>query len=129
MNGNDIVSVLKHNHMVHSDSYGLVLGTPGDGKDTLDLLFSLGLKVTGKRDLKITTWDYIIIPRDFLNPRVFLQTLTSLNSGGIIVLDVTGEDESFEKRYSNPNRSFSATKVRYEERSYIVIHLGEDYGD
>ena len=133
MNGfsNDVFSILRHNVMLHRSSIGLVVG--GDEiPNAYVLLKELQLNdylAVGQLD-KTVRYDYIVISRVSLNIRKFLSCLTSLASGGLMILEITGSDNKYEDKYLNMvGGTMSATKLRYGDRSYIVIHTGEDYGD
>ena len=133
MNGfsQDIISILKHNVMHHSSSLGLILGAT-DIEEAFTALRQLhlnGLLVESKLN-DFVRFDYIVIPKQLLNVRKFLSCLTRLASGGIMVLEITGSEDKYEDKYLNMvGGTMSGTKVRYQDRSYIVIHTGEDYGD
>lgn len=127
----DIISILKHNVMYHYSTIGLILNGEEceDTKELLNHLSTFGYMAEDNLD-KLTRYDYIVINRTNLTIRKFLSCLTSLDRGGIIILDVTGSDSKYEDKYLNMiGGTMSATKLRYEDRSYIVIHTGEDYGD
>lgn len=133
MNGfsQDVFSILRHNVMLHRSSIGLVV----DGEDipnAFALLKELQLNdhiAVGKLD-KLVRYDYIVVSRVSLNVRKFMACLTSLASGGLMILEITGSDNKYEDKYLNMvGGTMSATKIRYGDRSYIVIHTGEDYGD
>ena len=126
-----VTSILKHNVMYHASSLGLVLN--GDlfpaASELLSQLRANNLLVESKLN-NFVRFDYIVMPKYVLNIRKFLSCLTRLASGGIMVLEITGSDNKYEDKYLNiVGGTMSATKVRYQDRSYIVIHTGEDYGD
>ena len=127
----DVISILKHCNMCHTSSYGVVLGGTSieDGKNVYDYLSQLGLRVASGYMKHISMWDYIIIPRKQSSVRRLVEALTSLNSLGIIIVETTGTDAKIEERYSNVNSQLSATRVVYEDRSYLVVHTGNEYGN
>lgn len=125
----DIVSILKHNNMYHDKSLGFVAGVLSDGRmgNLLDHLFSLKLKVSGQRG--DATWDYIIIPTTILSTRTVLMALSSINTGGIVILEITEKQNKYQDKYLRVGGNTTATKVQYEDRYYLVLHQGEDYGN
>lgn len=123
----DILSILRHNMMLHRDSIGVILG---DGlRSAIDDIHTKGYIISSLWDSH-TKYDYIIISKDRVSSRTLLRALTNLKSGGIIVLEITGRDSKYENRYLYMvGGTMSATKIRYGDRSYIVIHTGGDYGN
>jgi len=133
MNGfsQDIISILKHNVMYHHSAIGLILnGDEFPNSFSLVQVLRLNRYLIETKIDKMIKYDYIVINRGSLNVRMFLSCLTSLSAGGILILEITGSDSRYEDKYLNLiGGTMSATKIRYEDRSYIVIHTGEDYGD
>ena len=127
----DVVSILKHCNMCNTSSYGAVLGGTDAkaGKDVYDYLSKLGLRVANGYMRQIKMWDYIIIPRKHSSVRRLVEAITSLNSLGIIIIETTGVDAKIEERYNSVDSVLSATKVVYEDRSYLVVHTGNEYGN
>ena len=126
MNGNeiqDVVSILKHNVMLNISSLGLIV----DSGNLLDCLYNLKLHVTGLTDG--AKFDYIFIPTHKVSIRRLLRALTDLKSGGIIIVQLEDKFEDFEPIYKNTSNLFFATKVKYDNRYYLIIHSGEDYGN
>lgn len=127
----DVLSILRHNLMLHIHSIGLVLNGE-DYPHTLALLekLKLGGHIIDSKIARYTRYDYIIMPLPLLNVRRFLSCLTVLSRGGILVLEVTGKEDKYEDKYAGMvGGTMSATKLKYGDRSYIVIHAGDDYGD
>lgn len=124
----DIVSILKHNNMYHNLALGFISGILSDGRmgNLLDHLHNLGLKVSGKRG--DATWDYIVIPNKIVSARTILMALSSINAGGIVILEISEAQRKYQEKYLRIGTNQSATKVNYEDRYYLIIHTGEDYG-
>jgi hypothetical protein len=120
----DIVSILKHNTLFNRVSVGWIIGD----MNLLDYLYSLKLSVTGISK-GMNRFDYIIISEEYINTRRLLRVLTDIDNGGIIILQLGNKVEEFEPVYRNLANKFFATKVKYDNRYYLVIHQGEDYGD
>ena len=134
MNGfkDDIVSILKHNMMFHRSSIGLLIGVDSDQrlKELMALLDEASLISTGieSPDRWYITWDYILIPKGKARISTLLKSLSCLNTGGIIIVEITGLNEFFQDKYKNLAIGMNATKVIYEDRSYMILHRGEEYG-
>lgn len=125
----DIISILKHTNMCHDKSLGFISGILSDERmgNLLDQLSKLNLKVSGRRNG--ITWDYIVIPNKIVSARTVLQAMSSLNSGGIIILEISENQRKYQEKYLRIGTNYSATKVQYEDRYYLIIHTGEDYGN
>ena len=125
----DIVSILKHNNMLHSVALGFISGINSDGRmgNLLDHLFNLGMRVSGIRG--DATWDYIVIPNKIVSARTVLMALSSINAGGIVILEISEAQRKYQEKYLRIGTNQSATKVQYEDRYYLIIHTGEDYGE
>lgn len=135
MNGfrQDLISILKHNSLLQRMSIGIILGDMenqrhwGLYKDLSDRkqLIELSSKL-----LKFTKYDYVVITKEFLSVKNLLKAMVELNRGGIIILEITGKAESYQEKYlSMVGGMMSGTKVLYEDRGYVVLHTGEDYGN
>ena len=126
MNGfsSDIVSILRsHALTTPRESIGLVYD-----KELYDELVSRGLVVARRHD-KLCRYDYIVIDRGHLSVSRLLTALTNLRICGIIVIDVTGKEEKYQGKYVNIAKGMRGTKVIYGDRTYIVLHVGKDYGN
>ena len=125
----DIVSILKHANLLHSKSVGYIkgVGSNGEAGNLLDHLTNLGLSVTGIHENIL--WDDIIIPQSMVSTRAILQALSGINSGGIVILEVTEKQSKYQSKYLRLGADKSATKVQYGDRYYLVIHTGDDYGN
>lgn len=128
MNGfsNDVVSMLKHSYMYHGESIGLVIGN----NELASTLESLGLLVSVDDKLS-DNWDYIVVSGENVGVRVLIKCLTQLRNCGIIILELTNKPnvKKYADRYSNASAGFYATKVMYDDRVYLIIHQGYDYGN
>lgn len=130
MNGfsQDIISILRHCVMFHKEAKGLLVGakTNEKTKELFKELKERGLLVSDKRERIF--WDYIVIPSELLSIRVLITAITEIDTGGIVIIEVTGKDKRYEDRYKGSVGNLGVTKVFYEERSYLVIHTGDEYG-
>lgn len=124
----DIINILKSNNLFHSESLGLLVGVSTDGKmgNLLYILFSYNLNVTGNFE---AYFDYIVVPSSYSSIRTLVKCLTSLSNCGIIILELSDNNRKYENKYRNMIGNFSAVKVVYENRAYLIIKLGEDYGN
>lgn len=120
----DVLSILRHNTLAHSDSRGLVLS-----KVVFEFLSEKKLLVSNERDELINDWDYIIVPSYKLTVGTLLKSLTELTDGGIIILQVTKKDKELKDLYKGSIGNLGFTKVFYDGRSYLVIHKGDEYGN
>ena len=127
----DVVSILRHNLMLHLASIGLILNAEDyPHSSTLFRGLELAGYIVDSKLAKYTRYDYIVMPVYLLSVRRFLSCLTALSKGGILILEVTGKENKYEDKYIGMvGGKMSATKLKYGDRSYIVIHTGEDYGD
>ena len=122
----DIISILRHTNMFHRESIGLIRGDSLRVKELLDYLGDRKLLA----DIKvypITTYDYVVILSEDVSTPNVLKSLAILNTGGIIILEITEKQRKYQEKYLRIG-SMSATKLHYEDRYYLVIHAGEDYG-
>lgn len=128
----DVVSILRHNVLVQPYSLGAILANfeSQDIKELYNYLSDMHKCVLTNGVDKLTKYNFIVIDTTHLSTRNFLKSLTELRRGGLIILNITGKDAKYQDKYLNiVGGTMSATKLRYEDRSYIVIHTGEDYGD
>jgi hypothetical protein len=123
----DVISILKQNNMYHREATGLLRGKSGDS-DLLETLQKQGFPVTGNYEKFVIRFDYIVLNNFFADMRELLRALEEVNVGGIIVIEIR-KDENYKAQYVSMFGSFSVNKVKYEDREYLVIHAGVDYGD
>ncbi len=132
MNGfkDDVIAILKTNNMLHKEAVGKVFG---DGFGHINELI-LELR---KRNLLVATsetkivlkFSYIIMGSYLLESWVLLKAFSMLSEQGIMILEVTGREKLFEDNSVSLFGKFSTTKVKFEDRTYVVIHTGVDYGN
>lgn len=124
----DIISILRHNNMFHQESMGLIMGCgTGYAGNLLDMLYAYKLKVSGKSEK--VRWDYIVIPSYILSIRTLFQALDAVNHNGIVIAEITGKDDKYLDRYKTRLGGLTVTKVLYDNRAYLIIHAGEEYGN
>jgi hypothetical protein len=129
----DIVSILKQNDLLHNKSVGLIAGASVSDSRERNLyneLTKIGLKLANKLE-PLFSPDYIVLLSDIISTRTLLMALGSITQSGIIILEITGKDQKYQDSYINKatTNSINASKVLYEDRTYLVFHTGADYGN
>jgi hypothetical protein len=116
--------------MLHSDSIGLIFPSNSSrGSEVLDHLYSLGMRVSGVVDKNISKWDYIVITKDKVSFKALLRAVSMLNFGGVIILEITGKSKQYSDKYLSSIGNLKITKVFYQDRRYLVLHTGDEYGN
>lgn len=123
----DVISILKHNNMYHRDATGLLRGRSGNG-DLLATLEKEGFPVVSQYQKFVVRFDYIVLNNFYADMKELLRALEEVNTGGLIVIEVRA-DENYKPKYTSIFGGFSVDKVKYENREYLVIHSGVDYGN
>jgi hypothetical protein len=133
MNGfkEDVISILRDNVLLHAEAMGLLLD--GDSnEETRGLLKDLQdrkLPVTDAVEKHVFNFDYVVLHRDSLFVNTLIRALSLVSKMGMIILDVTGKSDMFRKEYFSKFGDFSIHKLIYEDRAYLVIKNGMDYGN
>lgn len=127
----DVISILRQNVMLVDESVGLVLS-----QNKTPVLYSLVEALRKSKRLVVygnpkvvVTYDYIVISGDNLSIKNLLTAFALVQTNGLIILEITDYPHSLEDKYNSWFGTFTATKVKFENRSYIVIHAGVDYGN
>ncbi len=127
----DVLAILRDNVMLHGEAIGFipVSETFKEGKELLDYLIEEKFPVTGKSDKVVTRFDYIVLSKNIAIGEMIIKSMGLLNLGGLLIIDITKWDRSFWKNYKSVFASFTATLVKYNDRAYLVLHTGADYGN
>jgi hypothetical protein len=123
----DVISILKHNNMYHRDASGLILGKTvnrGLVKELQEKMFP----VVDHYEKFIVRFDYIVIGLLRVDVTTLIKAFATVNTGGLIILELDNYTD-FENKYTSLFGGFSADVVKYEDRGYLVIHSGVDYGN
>lgn len=123
----DVLSILRQNNLYHRDASGLIKGRAGS-VELLEYLQKQEFPVVGNYEKQIILFDYIVLNRYYENVHFLMKALSSVNVGGIIILELDDETE-YSNKYTSIFGKFTATKVKFGTRAYLVIHAGVDYGD
>lgn len=127
----DVISILRDNVMLHAEAMGLVLDADA-GEESRELLQELQKRkfpVTDRVDKHVFMFDYIVIHRDYLFISSLLQAFSWAGRQGIVILDITGKADMFSKRLVSAFGGFIVQKLIYQDRAYLVIKNGVDYGN
>jgi hypothetical protein len=122
----DVISILRQNDLYHKTATGLVLGKSNDG--LLEELQKKGFPVIGHFEKDVILFDYIVMNRFYEDARSLMSAFASVNVGGLIIMELDDGDD-YGKTYVSQFGSFTATKVKYGDNQYLVIHSGVDYGN
>jgi len=123
----DVISILRHNSILQKESVGFVMTeTSTLAEELFQELKERKFLVTNKRTKLVLQYDYVVIPSGY-NWENFLYAFSVLSTGGVIVLEAN--EKVWSDKYVSLFGGFTGTKVRYEDRIYIVIHGGVDYAD
>lgn len=129
---NDVMAILRTSVLLHGEALGYVMFARKFDKtqELLKKLESLRLPVTGKASKPVVQYDYTIVPSEMVCVPTLLLALTTAKKGGIIILEVTDNPGPFTLfELDNTFADFKITKVKYEDRIYVVFHSGVDYGN
>ena len=130
MNGfkNDVLAILDSNTILQKESMGWVVAqhTTPDNSELYNYLQSNGFPVTNQFEKSVFFFDYIVIDRMNASLKNLLKALSLLSVGGVLVIELA--EYYFEDSYFSVFGNFTITKVRYDDRKYLVFHTGVDYG-
>ena len=124
----DVISILKQNGMYHKEAIGLIKYSRLLKSSLVDTLQKEGFPVTEKFEKFVIRFDYIVLGTEYLSIPMLLSALSHLSVGGLLVLELNSY-QSYKDRYTSLFGNFSATKVKYDGRQYLVIRNGADYGN
>ncbi len=130
MNGfkDDVITILRNHMLVQKNAIGFIPGQAGTG-ELIKYLADSGVLVVTKNEKPIVQFDFVVFNKFYTDLHNFLYALATTSVGGVIVLDVTNDPHLFKERYVSLFAGITATKVKFEDRSYLVVHNGVDYGD
>ncbi len=126
----DVLCILRDNTMLHGEARGLVVGSGNGAKQLLEYLIGKKYPVSSTLIKPMFRFDYIVLDT-FRNdlPEV-MDAFSSVEMGGIIIIDVTNIRDLLRPHYASVFADFTATKLKYvDNRAYLVIHKGVDYGN
>ena len=117
--------------MLHADASGWVVQQHILPKTSVLLkdLQNRNFAVIGRHSKQMFLFDYVIISREHLTVNWLLSAFANLKDNGMIILEITDYPMTFDNRYVSRYAGFTATKVNYENRKYLVLRKGLDYGD
>lgn len=127
----DVISILRHNLMLNKESVGWLVHGLGS-QNTRELgqkISSMGFLITPKKTKPVINYDYIVISNLHLTANALLDAFSRLSINGIMIVEVTDNWQKFDEKYVSLFANFVATKVQYDNRTYMVIHSGADYGN
>lgn len=127
----DVISILRHNLMLNKESIGWIVHGLGS-QNTRELgkkISSMGFIITPKKTKPVISYDYVVIANLHLTASTLLDAFSRLSTNGIMIIEVTDNWQKFDDEYVSLFANFKATKVVYDNRSYMVIHSGADYGN
>jgi len=135
MNGfkDDVISILSQNHYLQKESLGWIVSDNAKHPDQYILkkeLEKMLVPFTMSDEKMVTNYDFIVIDKYHSRFDVLLRAFTRLSENGIIVLEVTDYPRDI-KRTAGISKfgKFSITRVTFQDRGYLVIKSGVDYGD
>jgi hypothetical protein len=122
----DVISILRQNSMLQREGVGLVLLNGNDSVDLFDAITEMKFPVLNKRTKPFVNFDYVVIPKGY-HLENLLYAFSAVSTGGIIIVEAN--NAIWDEHYVSRAYNFTGTRVRYEDRFYMVIHAGVDYGD
>ncbi len=127
----DVLSILRTSNLLHGEALGYIMYAREfpHSKELLKELESRKLPVAGEITKPVVLFDYTVIPDEVATLSTFLTALTSTKEGGIIIVDVTGEHRAYSKNFDTNFVNFKITRLKFDDRYYLVMHSGVDYGD
>ena len=125
---NDVLAILDSNTILQKESVGWVLTqhTTPDNSSLYYYLLTNNFPVTNQFEKTVFFFDYIVIDRLNANLKNILKALSLLNIGGVLVIEI--DEDYFDATYHSVFGNFTVTKVKYDDRKYLVFHTGVDYG-
>ena len=127
----DVISILRDNMMFHAEASGWIIQQHILPKtsELLEELQSRMFAVIGRHSKPIFLFDYVIISREHLTVNWLMAAFAQLKENGVMILEIESQNLAFAPKYSSLFGKFTGTKVKYDDRTYIVIHSGVDYGN
>lgn len=128
----DVISILKTNSMLHGEAIGWIFYDRIKSPKVFELLSDLQkrkLPVVSHFEKEVFRYSYIVLSNEYLTFADLFDALSSLAPQGIIIIEDWLGDLPFKDKYVVPFAKITITKVKFEDRIYMVIHEGVDYGD
>ena len=121
----DVISILRDNVLLHGEAMGWIVGST----ELYEELTKKKFPVTEKADKLVFLFDYVVISAAKRTFDSLLKALTSLSNLGVIVVEITDVQDRYDKEYRSYFGGFAARKLKYQDRAYLVIRQGLDYGN
>lgn len=126
MNGSDIISILRSNIILQRESLGYIeTGASEEAQELVKRIKGMGFIVVSKRVKPVLLFDYVVLLGTW-NCESLLYAFGAISKGGIIVVEA---GKAWDERYVSRFGEFTATRVSYGDRYYVVIKGGMDYGN
>lgn len=127
----DVISILRENVMLHGEALGyIVLGDEEENAHELFLdLQERKFPVASRITKPVVLFDYIVIPKEIVCVPMLMSAFASLSRLGLLIIEVSDEKDMYYKSYSSVFGDFTVTKVVFDDRAYLVVHAGADYGN
>jgi hypothetical protein len=123
----DVVSILRNHLLVQKNAIGYIPGK-ADTEELKKYLEDEGVLIVSKNEKPIVQFDFVVYNRYFTDLHTFLYALATTTIGGLIILELH-DVALYKERYVSLFAGITATKVKFEDRQYLVVHNGVDYGD
>lgn len=120
-----LVEILKTNNLLHGDSIGMVFFDA----EICEYLYDKYKVLASSDAVDLNEFDYIFVKSKFITLQFVMKLFTYLNDNGILILEITPESVKFDKKYLSKFGNFTGTKVTYDDKTYLIIHSGVDYGN
>lgn len=127
----DVVSILRDNVMLHGEAMGWIMTNPRVTmtKELYEYLVEQKFPVTPKSEKSVLYFDYIVIDRYTRSVNNVLRALANLSPNGLLIIEISDELPNFKDRYVSVFANFTGIRVQYQDRYYLVIRNGADYGN
>jgi hypothetical protein len=127
----DVLAILRDNVMLHGEAMGLIMNgaVDDDSRELLKDLQSRKFPVTDRVDKHVFLFDYIVLPRYLSTAAALLRALSLVGRLSVIIMDISNVADYYNSRYTTQFGDFTANKVKYQDRTYLVIKNGTDYGN
>lgn len=127
----DVLAILRDNVLLHGEALGWVVRESAKTPKNYEVLKYLQdnkYPVADRETKPVVLFDYIIIDYSNLNLHNLLKAFSLSSSGGIIIVEVTDYPYELSKYYRILGVKW-ANVVSYQDRKYLVVHSGVDYGN
>lgn len=123
----DVISILKTHGLPQREGGGWIVRSDKseDGRELFFALTNKGFPVTMYPE-DFMVFDYVVMDKENTTVPNLVEAMTHLHIGGILIIEGVPE---YHKKYVSIFGNFTGTKVKYDNREYLVIHSGMDYGN